>query len=151
MGKFRNYVLAATGFIILTATVSFVMAPYAVAQAVKAALVRDIDNAARNAVQFTLWDGAGEHDYVVPNGKILVIDECSTTNKLSGVFSILTFANGTGAQHYIPVIPGGPGFVGGRTTQIYADPGSTVSALEVGTFSDPANISCQCSGHLVSQ
>ena len=149
MNRFTKYVLTSLAFTILMGTFALWTAPQMVAQ-VKAALVRDIDNPARNAVQFELCNrlnGCG--NYVVPAGKILVIEECSSANTLSGAYGVATTVNGNSETHLIPVFPGGGGYIGGRTTRIYASPGTTVLPQTFGGFGP--NPELKCSGNLVAQ
>jgi hypothetical protein len=111
---------------------------------------RDVDDAARNAVQFELFNRVnGGVSYTVPAGKILVIEECSSNNTLSGAFGVATTVKGNDEVHWIPVFPGGSGYVGGRTTRIYASPGTTVIHQSSGVFGP--NPELKCSGHLVSE
>jgi hypothetical protein len=146
MSRLARYVWTAVGFTILVGTVSIWTAPAMIAQ-VKAALVQDIDSPARNFVQFTLYYATGNlNSYTVPAGKILVIEDCSSFNDLSGAFGVATSAT---TIHMIPVFPGGGGYVGGRTMRIYASSGTTVIPQTYGSFGPNAIL--RCSGHLVTQ
>lgn len=104
---------------------------------VRAALTRDIDNPARNAVQVELYGGSfsGGHTYTVPVGKTLVIEDVSfiTLYSNAGAFGIATTVKGAQMIHWFapagysstPNSTGGSWF-GGRTTRIYADAGTDV-------------------------
>lgn len=118
----------------LVAVVGKLAAVPAIAQVVRAALVRDVDNPARNAVQFELY-AAGANDYIVPAGKTLVIEDVDfqTPYGNAGTFGIVTSLNGNTLIHWFaPVgysasgIATGGSWFGGRTTRIYAGAGTRV-------------------------
>ena len=124
---------------------------------VRAALTRDIDNPARNAVQFQLWGGTsgGAHFYTVPSGKTLIIEDVSFMTLDSGAetFGIITTVKGATLLHWFA--PGGfsvsgsstgGSWFGGRTTRIYADQLTEVEILENG---HSANSEFVFSGYLL--
>jgi hypothetical protein len=130
----NRLVTLAAGLVLLAVVGKFVTVP-AIAQAVRAALVRDIDNPARNAVQFELYGYYGSNDYYVPAGKTLVIEDVAfvTPYGNAGTFGIVTTLNGSTVVHYFaPVgysasgIATNGSWFGGRTTRIYAAAGSRV-------------------------
>jgi len=117
-------------------------------------IARDADSPPRGAVQFRLWNPSpnGPESYTVPAGKILVIDDCSSFTPLPAVFSVTTTVNGDTQDHVLPVyaFPNGFGaYIGGRTMQVYAGPGTTVTGQINGGGGTGNYLSC--SGHLVAQ
>ena len=92
----NRLVTLAAGLVLLAVAGKFVAVP-AIAQAVRAALVRDVDNPARNAVQFELYGYYGSSDYIVPAGKTLVIEDVAfyTPYSSAGTFGIVTTVNGS--------------------------------------------------------
>ncbi len=136
-------VTVAAGLVLLAVAGKFVAVP-AIAQAVRAALVRDIDNPARNAVQFQLYGYYGSTDYIVPAGKTLVIEdvEFETPYSSAGTFGIVTTLNGTQVIHWFAPtgysasgISTGGSWFGGRTTRIYASAGTRVFIQTNGSVS----------------
>jgi hypothetical protein len=130
----KNRLITLAGGLVLLAVAGKFATP-AIAQAVRAALVRDIDNPARNAVQFELYGYYGSTDYIVPAGKTLVIEDVAFQTPFSnaGTFGIVTTLNGGTLVHYFaPVgysasgISTGGSWFGGRTTRIYAGAGTRV-------------------------
>jgi len=81
MNKFKNYVLMAAGFAVLAAVISGVIAGPAIAQAVKAALVKNIDEPGRTPYQVDLSCSANGGCMVdlaaVPNNRRLVVQYIS--------------------------------------------------------------------------
>lgn len=139
----NRLVTLAGGLVLLAAVGKFVPVP-AIAQAVRAALVRDVDNPARNAVQMQLYGYYGSSDYYVPAGKTLVIEdvEFSTPYSSAGTFGIVTTLNGTSLIHWFaPVgysasgISTNGSWFGGRTTRIYAAAGTRVFVQTNGSVS----------------
>ena len=131
----KNRLMTLAGGLVLLAVAGKFAATPAIAQAVRAALVRDVDNPARNAVQFELYGYDGSSDYFVPAGKTLVIEDVAfqTPYGNAGTFGIVTTLNGTSLVHWFaPVgysasgISTGGTWFGGRTTRIYAGAGSRV-------------------------
>ena len=124
----------AGGLVLLAVLGKFVAVP-AIAQAARAALVRDVDNPARNAIQVELYGYYGSSDYTVPAGKTLVIEDVafSTPYNNAGTFGIVTTLNGTTLIHWFaPAGYSGSGnatngsWFGGRTSRIYAGAGTRV-------------------------
>jgi hypothetical protein len=131
----KNRLVTLAAGLVLVAVVGKLVTVPAIAQAVRAALVRDIDNPARNAVQFELYGYYGSNDYYVPAGKTLVIEDVAfvTPYGNAGTFGIVTTLNGSTLVHYFaPVgysasgIPTNGSWFGGRTTRIYASAGTRV-------------------------
>jgi hypothetical protein len=115
---------------------------------VRAALTRDIDNPARNAVQVELEGGS--ITYRVPSGKTLVIEDVSFFTPYptaDGNFGIVTTVKGTSLTHWFS--PGGysgGGWYGGRTTRIYAD---QLTDVFIQTNGSTAGGECMFSGYLL--
>jgi len=132
----------------LLAVIGAFSARESISQAVRAAIVRDADNAARHAVAFDLTAGGS---YTVPAGKLLVIEDVSIFNiiQLDPSGGIVTLTNGVTLFHDLPFSPisGSAGgtrtWVGGRATRFYSDPGSAVSSYANGAYH------IACSGHLI--
>jgi hypothetical protein len=114
MNQWKSYVLAAFGLVALTVVVVAFTAKPVLAQ-IKAALVSDVDNPARNFVRLrtdvahpALTSSATicfETGYTVPVGKRLVIDDVSVqtstsanSSTISGMFTELT-VSAPGAQN----------------------------------------------------
>src|SRR5882724_6692760 len=97
----NRLVSLAAGLVLLVVAGKFVSVP-AIAQAVRAALVRDVDNPARNAIQFQLYGYYGSTDYIVPAGKTLVIEDVAfyTPYSSSLIIGIVTTVNGNQIVHY---------------------------------------------------
>ena len=93
--------LAVAAPLALVATLGHFYGKPLVAQ-VRAALVRDLDNPARNAVQFNLYVGGTFTTYRVPIGKILVIEDVTTLTpyNITGAFGISTTVKGVGVTHW---------------------------------------------------
>ncbi len=150
--KNRLMTLAA-GLVLLVLAGKFLAVPV-IAQAVRAALVRDIDSPARNAVQFQLYaDNAT--DYFVPAGKTLVIEDVQfkTTYSNAGTYGIVTTLNGTTLIHWFAPagysasgISTGGSWFGGRTTRIYASAGTRVAIQTNGSVGAGQ---FDCSGYLL--
>lgn len=82
MKRFRNYVLMAAGFVVLVAVVGVFTAGPAIAQAVRAALVSNVDDPGRipyagQAICTFNGPGCAATLPLVPNGKRLVITHVS--------------------------------------------------------------------------
>ena len=146
--------LAVAAPLALVATLGHFYGKPLVAQ-VRAALVRDVDNPARNALQFYLYVGGTVTTYHVPVGKILVIEDVSilTEYNITGTFGISTTVKGVAVTHWFS--PGGyvstgvatgGSFFGGRPTRIYADPGTDVFIQSAGAV---LNGECAFSGYLL--
>ena len=140
----KNRLLTLTAGLVLLAVAGKFVAVPAIAQAVRAALVRDVDNPARNAVQFELYGYYGSSDYIVPAGKTLVIEDVAfyTPYSSAGTFGIVTTVNGSEVVHYFsPVgysnsgISTGGSWFGGRTTRLYASAGTRVFIQTNGSVS----------------
>jgi hypothetical protein len=140
MKRFATNVLTSIGFVLVMATVSLWTAPRVIA-AVKAALVRDADNPARNAIQFEFYN-SGANVYHVPASKILVIEYVSfqTVFSTPGTYSLSTTVKGVTVGHYFsPVSYVGAADAGngdwflGTTVRIYADPGTDVTVQTIGS------------------
>ena len=144
----KRILLSISAVVSLIAGIGIFTAREAIAQTIRAAWVRDADNAARHAVTFDL---AAAGDYLVPAGKILVIEDVAPFNLIPAdpTTGLVTVSNGVTRFHDIPFSPisGREGaariWVGGRTTRIYADPGSVVSSYSNGAYH------ITCSGYLV--
>jgi hypothetical protein len=84
MNKFKDYVLAAAGIAALVAVVSAIIAGPAIAQAVRAALIKNVDERGRTPFTTTiscptsLSCAAAGFD-VVPNGKRFVVTHANGT------------------------------------------------------------------------
>lgn len=139
----KNRLMTMAGGLVLLAVLGKFVAAPAVAQ-VRAALIRDIDNPARNAVQFQLFSQNGSTSYLVPAGKTLVIEDVAFTTPYSnaGTFGIVTTLKGTMLVHYFAPVgysasanaTNGSWF-GGRTTRLYADEGTQVYVQTNGSVS----------------
>jgi hypothetical protein len=140
MNKFKNYIWMAAGFVVLAAVVSGVTVAPAVAQMVKAALVRDVDNPALQPVAIPLTD-----TFKVPSGKRLVIEYVSWRGTANQGFvvaaGIATVTNGVSLIHYVPGVPVTGENIGGEKVFIVADPGSTVTYQSAGAIGSPVVLS----------
>jgi hypothetical protein len=88
------------------------------------ALVRDVDNAARNAITFALNNPTDT--FVVPSGKRLVVEQISALpgGAFSNIAILVTTLNGADFHAYLTPDPTGPYRFTGR---LYADPLTNVS------------------------
>jgi hypothetical protein len=144
----KRLLLSIAAVVSLLAVIGVFTARESLAQAIRAAWVRDADNAARHAVAFDLTAGG---NYTVPAGKILVVEDVNVFNiiPLDPSSGLVTVTNGVTLFHDMPFSPisGNAGatrtWVGGRTTRFYADPGSVVSSFSNGAYH------MACSGHLI--
>jgi hypothetical protein len=153
MKRFATSILTSVGFLLVMATVGLLTAPRVIA-AVKAALVRDLDNPARNAVQFAFYN-SGANVYHVPAGKILVIEYVSfkTVYNTPGTYALVTTVKGVTVGHYfspnsfigVGNATGGDWFLG-TTVRIYADPGTDVT---ISTYASAASGDGAFSGYLI--
>ncbi|MCX6628471.1 MAG: hypothetical protein NTW28_12670 [Candidatus Solibacter sp.] len=144
----KRLLLSIAAVVPLLAVIGVFTARESIAQAIRAAWVRDADNAARHAVAFDLTAGG---NYTVPAGKTLVIEDVSVFNLIPAdpTSGLITVTNGVTLFHDMPFSPisGKEGatriWAGGRTTRFYADPGSVVSSFSNGSFH------MACSGYLI--
>ena len=95
MNKFKNHILMASGFALLAAVVAGVTAGPVIAQAVKAALVKNVDERGRVPYQQEVGCQAAPANPTclgvgpqVPNGKRLVVEHVSTSISLQTGFHI---------------------------------------------------------------
>ena len=98
MERFKNYVWMAAGFVILAAAISAFVPNSALAQIVKAALVKNVDEPGRNFLTIEFDNTTGHTNYTVPAGKILVIEQVMTNSGSAvGSYQCLSF-NGSFVQ-----------------------------------------------------
>jgi hypothetical protein len=137
----------------------------AVAQAIEAALFRDVDNPAYQPFQAgstgRVW-GPGRHPSViakVPEGKRLVIEYVSAWLTDIGedeFLEISTVLDGKPLRHMVPIArkqeaAGFTQHIAGQQVRLYADPGTEViAAVHRDGLRDGVEISVAISGHLVN-
>jgi hypothetical protein len=144
----KGFLLSLAAAVSLLAVLDFFTARESIAQAVRAAWVRDADNAARHAVTFDLGSTV---TYTVPAGKILVLEDVNVFSAVptdpTAYFTMTS--NGQFIFHDIAFgpVPGNTNgvrtWVGGRATRLYGDPGSVVQGSASGIWH------IVCSGYLL--
>jgi hypothetical protein len=137
------------GTLALVAVLGTYYAAPAIAQSVKAALIRDVDNPALNPFQTTITSVSG---FIAPAHQRLVIEYVGYSEPdTEGPIQIVTTVNGVQVAHSVPhdTSESYNGFrYSGRTVRIYADPGTQVGYND--TSSNGANIRVSISGYLVN-
>jgi hypothetical protein len=126
MNKFKSHIWLAAGLLALMAVVAGFSAKPMLA-AIKAALVKDVDQPARNFVSFEL---SPNQSYAVPAGKILVIEWVSATGIPAGNLYQLRFSGDTGTasnthRWTANFLPGTSAFY--QQVRLYAQDGQTIS------------------------
>lgn len=135
MERFRNYVWMAAGFVILAAAISALTPGSALAQIVKAALVKNVDEPGRNFLTLEFFQTYAPN-YIVPVGKILVIEQVMSSGSPAGSIQCLGF-NGTvvqgtnGSRWTTCFTPNSSGIVLERV-RLYAKGGQTVDYTRSG-------------------
>lgn len=128
--------------------------------------VRDVDNAARQPIQFALCNTFGAtgacapSQFSVQSGKRLVIEniagQCTKGGTVNYIrLGVVTVVNGTSAEHRLQMFAdpvGGFFFDIAQQTRIYADGGSIVSLNLASSFADGAAGLCNVtfSGYTVT-
>ena len=161
----KNCALAAAGVLVLAAAISLVVPGSAVAQAVQAALMRDVDNPAfqpfQAATSGRIFRGGYQSSVIaqVADGKRLVIEYVSAWitdfTDSAWALEIDTVQKGAAERHMIPVaqemyVFGGYHLIAAQPTRLYADPGSAVTvAVSRSGLVGASDVSFTVSGHLV--
>ncbi len=161
MIRTRRFTLTAVAVAALASLAAGTFAIPALAQAVKAALVRDVDNPALGAVQLplTLLPNNQFHDhydatYVVPAGKRFVVQRVDVddfaASATPGFFQVNTTFSSTSSS-FSTAMQGAAIQIGVFQGPIYADPSSTVTvSYYPGQTSNAASKSSNLTGYLVS-
>jgi hypothetical protein len=172
MQRFKNYVLATAGLVILVGVVSIVSVKAARGGApLGSTPVRDVESGARDPFETNnsgfLQDGQTGNKFsfgTVPAGKRLVIEYISAEARLGSNqrprLEIITVRNiggtPTARRHYIAFgqvnLVEGVDTVASQTVRIYADPGTEVAAeyLRDGVTSGTSSCFVTISGHFVT-
>jgi hypothetical protein len=110
----KRLLLSIAAVVSLLAVIGVFTARESITQAIRAAWVRDADNAARHAVAFDLTAGG---NYTVPAGKILVIEDVSVFNiiPLDPSSCLVVVTNGVTLFHDMPFSPISGNAGGART------------------------------------
>ncbi|MBZ5618863.1 MAG: hypothetical protein LAQ69_09100 [Acidobacteriia bacterium] len=144
MNRFRHYVLMAVGFAVLVMVVGIFSAGPAIAQAVRAALVQNRDEPARQPFKLQVTGGFSGEQWKVPAQKRYVIEQysmlCSVDRANGGALGdvSVTVANGLGASvedhasapHSIDfsnINPSQIKWAASATTRLYADPADFIT------------------------
>jgi hypothetical protein len=159
MGPFKKYVLTAAGFAVLAGVISGITVAPAVAQAVKAALIKNVDEKGRvpYTASINCFDTmdtfcAGSAASAVPSGKRLVIEHVSAYSLLKGKPLNLVLSGNTYLSYVGATFNTNNGafnfYVSNEPTLTYFEVGQTPS---LGIQSDTVNVSMQAviTGYLV--
>ena len=150
MTKTMKRVLVLSACLVIIAGVVSITQSDVVAQ-IRAALVRDVDQPARQAVTIKKYSDTifFEGVYTVPAGKELVVEHmnCSTltTSFYGGIFEgALSHAN---IRYSVPVIGESAGvLIADGATRLYFNPGST---LNLRMYPGGGSMTCTISGYTV--
>ena len=154
MNKLKNYILMAAGFAVLAGVVAGITAGPAIAQAIKAALVKNVDEPGRQAYQIELFcTGSGGCRYIgaaIPNNRRLVAQYLSVQvyNTSSKPFVAVGSDNPTPFTFPDFYQVGLNFFAGSQPLTMYYDSGQTPEMNCSGTG---ANVTCDAllAGYLV--
>ena len=162
MSRFKYYLWAAAGLLLLVGTLS-VIGPKRALAVLGYTPVRDVDNPGRHPFQirmFPIGNGNASTNFTVPAGKRLVIEDISVFVSIAPgstpEVTVLTSVGGAEAFHFVPaafagaLFSGDDSYDGHALARFYADPGSTVRA---DVHSNPGAASIQAdmsvSGYLI--
>jgi hypothetical protein len=162
MFKFKCYLWAAAGLLMLVGVLSLISPKRALA-AIGYTPVRDVDQPARQAVQlsggaFSFGGGTGSSAlvYTVPSGKRLVIETVGCLIELppgqTGSMSILLTLNGQQTIYFLPAtLIGNNGWAATQSVRLYADSGTIVElTINRSSNSGDGSGSASFSGYLVN-
>jgi hypothetical protein len=154
----KNKLLSVAGALALLAVLGHFYAKPLLAQ-VRAALIQNIDEPARNPIGFSDNNAGAEDFWKVPAAKRYVIEqytafcETSSTGQLTSA-EISVFTGGARVSATTPafvsftISDGNVVWAASATTRLYADPSSTITIIGVGNPSP--NCSFQMSGYSVN-
>ena len=149
----QRYLTAALALLVVALAASLVSERAVIAQ-VKASLVKDADNAARQPYTTSCYKGEGGicSTPAVPAGKRFVIEMVESTTNFANWGGVIGFVQiqVNNRIHYIEALAP-PGFVLSRQVRYYANPSSTISAVNYAPsgFFVESGISILFSGYLV--
>ena len=166
MKTFKGYILMATGFAVLVAVVSGITAGPAIAAAVKAALIQNVDEPGRTPysarVSCTASGGScfASASAPVPAGYRLVIEYVSAGWNSPGTFLELELVSLDAGNAFSPVaylpptlLPstgGNNGYVANQSLRAYVEAGSTPSVSIAQNTSGVVFLDGYVSGYLVN-